>query len=63
MFVSADGISGWSETSKLVASDAANYDYFGYSVSISGSAIVVGAFKDDTSGLTDAGYQHIYLFI
>ena len=34
-------------------------DYFGYSVSISGSRVVVGALQDDT-GATDAGSAYVY---
>ncbi len=32
---------------KLTASDAAIYDYFGYSVALSGETVVVGAYGDD----------------
>ena len=42
--------SGWTsmtQTAKLTASDGAANDYFGYSVSISGNTVVVGA---DTRG-------------
>ena len=49
-------ISGWvdtTETDKLVASDAAAWNYFGCSVSISENHAVVGARRDDTrTGLT-----------
>ena len=34
-------------------------DYFGFSVSISGTRVVVGAFRDDT-GATDAGSAYVY---
>ncbi len=37
----------WSQQQKLTASDGAEFDYFGYSVSISGDTIVVGACGDD----------------
>ena len=40
-----DGTS-WSQQAKLVASDAAASDYFGYSVSISGDYALVGANYD-----------------
>ena len=40
----------WSQTAKLVASDAAADDYFGESVSISGTRAVVGAIWDDDGG-------------
>ena len=35
---------------KLLAADGAAYDYFGYSVSISGDYAIVGAYQDDDSG-------------
>ena len=40
----------WSQQQKLTASDAAAGDGFGVSVSISGDAAVVGAFRDDDNG-------------
>lgn len=36
----------WTQEAKLSASDGANGDYFGYSVGISGSTVVVGAYGD-----------------
>jgi len=44
---------------KLIASDAASEDRFGYSVSISGNLAVVGAFLNDENG-TDSG--SVYFF-
>ncbi|KAH8067985.1 hypothetical protein JL721_7205 [Aureococcus anophagefferens] len=38
------------QLAKLLASDAAADDYFGYSVAISGDLLVVGAYKDDDAG-------------
>jgi len=40
---------------KLTASDGAAYDYFGYSVSLSGDYAIVGAYKDDSSNYC---YKH-----
>merc|ERR1719155_19033 len=40
----------WTQTAKLVASDAAAQDNFGYSVAISGDLVVVGAYEDDDAG-------------
>ena len=37
----------------------ATRDYFGYSVAVSGSTVVVGAYQDDT-GATDAGSAYIF---
>ena len=53
---------GWSnmtQTVKLIASDAANGDYFGISVGISGDHIVVGACSDD-NGVADSGSAYFY---
>ena len=35
---------------KLTAEDAASYDYFGYSVGVSGNTAIVGAYLDDDNG-------------
>ncbi|MCK5052305.1 MAG: T9SS type A sorting domain-containing protein [Candidatus Cloacimonetes bacterium] len=53
--------SSWSEQAKLLASDSANHDRFGYSVSISGNFAVIGAYEDDDNG-TDSGSAYIYHF-
>jgi uncharacterized repeat protein (TIGR01451 family) len=50
----------WSEQQKLVASDGAAGDYFGYSVSVSGDTAVVGAYQDDTAGGADAGSAYVF---
>jgi hypothetical protein len=53
---------GWAdmtETAKLTASDAAEYDRFGRSVSISGDCAVVGAWGDDDGG-SDSGSAYIF---
>ncbi|UCB43342.1 MAG: hypothetical protein JSV77_01460 [Dehalococcoidales bacterium] len=49
-YVFVNSASGWSQQAKLTASDGASYDEFGYSVSISGDTIVVGAYGDDDNG-------------
>ena len=41
--------SNWVQQQKLIASDGAANDYFGYSVSISGDYAIVGAYVDDGS--------------
>jgi len=48
----------WSEQAKLLASDGANYDRFGWSVSISGDYAIVGASKDDNG--VDSGSAYIF---
>ena len=60
VFYSPDGVSGWSQASLLLASDAAIQDYFGSSVAVWGSIVVVGAYADDNSRGESAG---IYLYM
>ena len=61
-----DATSGdWTQIQKIVASDRATSDYFGYSVAISGNYVVVGAYQEDedASGintLTSAGSVYIF---
>ncbi|HUU96643.1 MAG TPA: FG-GAP repeat protein [Phycisphaerae bacterium] len=55
---------GWedmTETAKLTASDAAEEDYFGCSVSISGDVAVIGAYKDDDGG-RNSGSAYVFQF-
>jgi FG-GAP repeat protein len=52
--------STWTQQQKLVASDAAATDRFGYSVAISGDTIVVGAREDDSPN-TDAGSAYVFV--
>jgi FG-GAP repeat len=49
----------WSQQQKLTASDAAAGDAFGFSVSISGNTVVVGAFNDDDGG-TNSGSAYVF---
>ena len=49
------------EEAKLVAGDGAAFDAFGFSVSISGNALVVGTRLDDDAG-TDSGSAYVYRF-
>ena len=44
---------------KLTADDAAEGDSFGYSVSISGNLIVIGAYRDDNAG-EDSGSAYVF---
>ena len=53
----ADG--SWSEVAKLTPSDAAEYDYFGRSVAISGDTALVGSPSDDDNGDL-SGSAYIY---
>ncbi|MCO6480481.1 MAG: PKD domain-containing protein, partial [Phaeodactylibacter sp.] len=53
------GSGAWGEVKKLTASDAQSDDYFGYSVSIDGEFIVVGAYSEDTEG-SEAGAAYVF---
>ena len=52
-YVFVEPAAGWAaatEAAKLTASDGAGSDYFGWSVSVEGDSVVVGAYRDDDSG-------------
>jgi hypothetical protein len=50
----------WVEAQKLTASDGAASDQFGWSVAVSGSTIVVGAWLDDIGGNLDQGSAYVF---
>ena len=50
----------WAERAKLMASDGAAGDYFGWSVSISGDTVVVGARGDDDGG-SHSGSAYVFV--
>ena len=52
----------WEEEQKLTASDAAAYDEFGISVSLSGDTVVVGAHIDDCTARLYCGSAYVYRF-
>ncbi len=61
-----DGSGVWSEQQKIVASDRAADDLFGYSVSISGNYAIVGAFAEDedsTGANTIPAAGSAYIFV
>ena len=49
----------WAEEAKLTASDGEEFDYFGYSVSLSGEYAIVGAFNSNDNGM---GSGSAYIF-
>jgi hypothetical protein len=53
--------SSWVQEAKLLASDGAAGDYFGYSVSISGDTTIIGAHYDDDND-SDSGSAYIFRF-
>ncbi len=55
-----DGVD-WSEEAKLVASDGAAYDEFGYSVAVHGDTVVVGTERDDDGG-ADSGSAYVFRY-
>ena len=53
------GDGSWLEVAKLTASDGAEFDYFGTSVSLSGDRAIVGAYFDDDLG-SESGAAYVY---
>ncbi len=47
----------WSQQAYLVASNLDEYDYFGWSVDISGDTLVVGAYREDSNATGVGGNQ------
>jgi len=58
VFVRKNGV--WTPQGKLVASDGASQDYFGFSVSANGEAALVGAIADDDKGASSGS---AYVFV
>lgn len=50
----------WSQQQKLTASDSAAGDYFGYSVSVSGDSLAIGAFQGDVQSTINTGAGYIF---
>ena len=60
-YVFARDVTGnWTQQAKLTASDAAVFDLFGRSVSISGDTVLVGADFDDDGG-TNSGSAYVFV--
>jgi MYXO-CTERM domain-containing protein len=51
----------WTEQARLEASDGAEGDVFGFSVSLSGDTALVGALYDDTPQGNDAGSAYVFV--
>jgi len=49
-----------SQLDKLTASDGATIDWFGNSVSLSGSMALVGAYQDDIGGIVNQGSAYLF---
>jgi len=50
----------WEQQAKLTASDGRYSDSFGYSVSIYGQYVIIGAERDDTENGSDSGSAYIF---
>jgi len=58
-YIFYDNGSSWSQTTKLLAGDAAASDYFGYSVSISGNFVLVGSHLNDNT-VSNGGAAYLF---
>ena len=52
----------WDQEQKLTASDAAMFDEFGWSVSVSGGTVLVGAQADDCAAGAGCGSAYVFRF-
>lgn len=59
VFVRSDTV--WTEQAKLVASDAAEFAEFGWSVAVAGDTAVVGAHYDSNAGGAFAGSAYVFV--
>ncbi len=51
----------WTEEAKLLPSDGAQWDTFGYAVAVSGDATLVGAYDDDDAG-SSSGSAYVFRY-
>jgi hypothetical protein len=59
-YVFARSGANWTLQQRLIASDGAMSDFFGWSVSVSGDTLAVGSRYDDTTTGTDAGSAYVF---
>ena len=57
IFTRSNGV--WAQQQKLTASDGAENDYFGYSVSMDGDTAIISSYLDDDNG-ADSGSAYIF---
>jgi hypothetical protein len=50
----------WTEIQKLLPSDGATSDYFGYSVSLDGDTTLIGAYANDNNGAINSGSAYVF---
>lgn len=60
VFYMFPGTNNWQYVQKLVASDETASDFFGKSVAIEGNRIIVGAWREDPNGITNAGCAYVF---
>ncbi|HQR34138.1 MAG TPA: FG-GAP repeat protein, partial [Blastocatellia bacterium] len=58
IFVKQNG--SWQQQQRLVANDGAAEDHFGFTVSISGNTVLVGAYGDDINGQLSQGSAYLF---
>jgi hypothetical protein len=58
VFTRSDGV--WTEQAKLMASDKAEADGFGWSVALDGGTAVIGAYTEDDGGTIDNGAAYVF---
>lgn len=56
----AGGAGNWGQVKKLAAADGAAYDFFGKSVALSGTTLLISANRDDVNGIADIGSSYIF---
>ena len=57
VFIRTGGV--WSQQAKVTAQDGEGSDWFGYSVSLSGDSLAVGAYNDDDNG-SNSGSAYLF---
>jgi hypothetical protein len=62
VYTSSDNGATWTLGQKLLASDGAAYDKFGFAVSVYSNVIVVGAYLDDDEK-TDSGILSLFVLM
>jgi hypothetical protein len=57
-----NGDQGWKQTARLVANDGMDFDNFGFSVSVSGQTVLVGATRHTpaVTGIQSAGAAYVF---
>ena len=59
-YVFVENAGTWTQEAKLLASDGATNDYFGWSVSLSGDSALMGAYGDDDNG-AESGSAYVFV--